>query len=881
VQVDVVLQPRNPAALAAFATAVSTPGNALFRDYLARGQFAGRFGPTAAAIKAVEGSLRSSGLPAGHLSSNHLSLTFSATAGQLSKGFSTSFEQVRMPGGRVAFTNTRAPLFSGTAARYVQGVIGLSNTAQAQRLGLAQVTTHRAMAAHPQVVTGGPQPCSAAVSAGPTNDAYTADQLASAYRFSSLYGAGDEGSGVGVALFELEPNLTTDVSAYQSCYGTSATVTYTKVDGGSGTGAGEGEAALDIEDVIGLAPKASVDVYQAPNSNAGLYQNYEAIVDNDTQKVVSTSWGECESSSGTTIISEEGTLFQQAATQGQSIYAAAGDSGSEDCGTNTLAVDDPASQPYVTGVGGTEITALGPAPTQNVWNEKANGAGAGGGGVSLSHTMPSYQSGAPASLNVINSHSSGTQCKAATGSYCREVPDVSADADPYSGYVIYYNGAWTGIGGTSAAAPLWAAFTALTDASTTCAGKAIGFANPGLYSAAAAAYSSDFNDITSGNNDYTGTNSGLYPAGTGYDMASGLGTPNGAALPAALCGGTTTGNTVTVTNPGTQTTTVGSSVSLQISATDSGGASLTYTATGLPAGLSISTAGLISGAPTAAGSSSVVVTAKDSTGASGTASFTWTVNAKAGNTVTVTNPGTQTTTVGSSVSLQISATDSGGASLTYTATGLPAGLSISTAGLISGAPTAAGSSSVVVTAKDSTGASGTASFTWTVNAASSCTASQLLGNPGFESGNTTWKATTDVILDNSEAGGSEVAQAGSYFAWLDGYGAAHTDTLSQSVALPAGCSSYTLTYYQHIDSTEKTSEGAADTLTLQVLNSSGTVLSTVSTYSNLNAASGYQLITANLAAYAGETITLKWTGTETAKGGGNTDFCIDTTSLED
>jgi hypothetical protein len=91
-------------------------------------------------------------------------------------------------------------------------------------------------------------------------------------------------------------------------------------------------------------------------------------------------------------------------------------------------------------------------------------------------------------------------------------------------------------------------------------------------------------------------------------MASGLATPNGAALPATLCGGSSTGNTDTVTNPGTQTTTVGSSVSLQISGTDSGGLSLTYSATGLPAGLSISSAGLISGSPTTAGSSSVVVT---------------------------------------------------------------------------------------------------------------------------------------------------------------------------------------------------------------------------------------------------------------------------------
>ena len=137
----------------------------------------------------------------------------------------------------------------------------------------------------------------------------------------------------------------------------------------------------------------------------------------------------------------------------------------------------------------------------------------------------------------------------------------------------------------------------------------------------------------------------------------------------------TTGNVVSVTNPGSQTSTVGTAVSLQIQATDSGGATLSYAATGLPAGLGINAAtGLISGTTTATGSSSVVVTASDGTGANGSASFTWTVNPVAGNIVTVTNPGAQTTTVGTAVSLQIQATDSGGATLSYARDG-PAGRS--------------------------------------------------------------------------------------------------------------------------------------------------------------------------------------------------------------
>jgi hypothetical protein len=175
-------------------------------------------------------------------------------------------------------------------------------------------------------------------------------------------------------------------------------------------------------------------------------------------------------------------------------------------------------------------------------------------------------------------------------------------------------------------------------------------------------------------------------------------------------------NTVTVTNPGAQTGTVGTATSLPIRASDSAaGQTLTYSATGLPAGLSINTStGVISGTPTASGSSAVTVTATDTTGASGSVSFTWTINPASGP-VTVTNPGNQTGTVGTATSLQIQASDPG-QTLTYRATGLPAGLSInSSTGLISGTPTASGSSPVTVTVTAASGASGTASFTWTVN----------------------------------------------------------------------------------------------------------------------------------------------------------------------
>ncbi len=247
------------------------------------------------------------------------------------------------------------------------------------------------------------------------------------------------------------------------------------------------------------------------------------------------------------------------------------------------------------------------------------------------------------------------------------------------------------------------------------------------------------------------------------------------------------------------------------------------------------------------------------------------------NTVTVTNPGNQSTTVGNSVSLQIKASDSAsGQTLTYSASGLPAGLSISSSGLISGTPTTAGTSSVTVTATDGTGASGNTSFIWTVSSSSSgCTAKQLLGNPGFETGSAApWTSTTGVINPN---GAGETAHSGTYYAWLDGYGTPHTDTLAQTVSIGSACHTDTFSFWLKIDTSERTSS-AVDTLKVQVLNSSGTVLSTLATYSNLNA-TAYVHKTFSVSSYAGQTITVKFTGVETDKGRGTTNFVIDDTAL--
>ena len=339
-------------------------------------------------------------------------------------------------------------------------------------------------------------------------------------------------------------------------------------------------------------------------------------------------------------------------------------------------------------------------------------------------------------------------------------------------------------------------------------------------------------------------------------------------------------NKVSIFSPGTQTTPVGGSVYLQMQGEDTCTGSLSYKASGLPAGLSInSTTGVISGTTKTAGTSSVTVTGTDSTGPSGSATFTWNIGTTS-NTVTVTNPGSQTGTVGTAASLQVGATDSAsGQTLTYSATGLPAGLSInSSTGLISGTPTTAATSSVTVTATDTTGASGSATFSWTISAASGCGAQQLIQNGGFATGSLTpWTASSGVLTAASSSHPS-YPSTDPYLAWIDGYSGKHTDTLSQTVTIPASCTTATLSFWLYIDSDDPTSK-AYDTFTTQVLNSSGTVLATLGTLSNQNEGTGYVEHSYSVSSFIGQTITIKFTGTETLGDGYDTSFFEDDNAL--
>ena len=366
------------------------------------------------------------------------------------------------------------------------------------------------------------------------------------------------------------------------------------------------------------------------------------------------------------MINSENTSLQEMAAQGQSFFISSGDSGSTMCyqatrgSTNppqddSLNVIDPGAQPFATGVGGTlmgeiinngnswQVPDNGTYPGEFVWNDGGadsfgDPASGTGGGVSDQWPMPSYQSAAAGSLDVVQSASSRT----CGGNFCRQVPDVAADSDPNSGYAVFstQGGApsWGITGGTSAAAPLWAAMTALANASQVCRGLTVGFENPALYSIAGSAYAANFHDTTQGspisgdpNNDtWSGANpdnpSGLYPVQAGYDMATGLGSPVVNVLGNSLCALRSPVYTVTVASPGNQLTVRGQAASLAIHGADSGGAALSYSASGLPAGLSINpSTGVISGTATTPQSTTVTVSAGDAFADAGSTSFNWSV----------------------------------------------------------------------------------------------------------------------------------------------------------------------------------------------------------------------------------------------------------------
>ena len=369
-----------------------------------------------------------------------------------------------------------------------------------------------------------PQACPAAQQQA-VNGAYTSTQLASLFGLDQLFGQGRTGIGQSIAIVEFEQYLPSDVQAFDACYGLNSSIRNISIDGGPPAGPGMGEAALDVEAASVNAPSASLLVYEAPNDNdAQSLDLFNRIASDDAAQVVTTSWGNCEQfiqATDPTYLDVENGVFQRMAVQGQTMIAASGDSGSEDCfPTNSstgLGVDDPGSQPFVVSAGGTSLIGA-TAASQTVWNDceghtilcaegfdptAPHNPGAGGGGLSQKWPRPSYQSAG------INPNST------------RAVPDISYPSDPSAGGVVaFFDHTWTSFGGTSVAAPANAGLFA--DTNQGCFNR-LGLVAPALYTAGPGG--PNYTDITSGNNDFTDSQGGVFAAGVGYDEASGLGTP--------------------------------------------------------------------------------------------------------------------------------------------------------------------------------------------------------------------------------------------------------------------------------------------------------------------------------------------------------------------
>jgi hypothetical protein len=652
----VVLKPRDEQSLKSFIGSVTKLHSKQYHQYLKAGQFAAKFGPSSSTIAAVKSQLSGDGLTVTSVARDGLLIGFRGTTTKVESAFRTSLERYRSAAGITGEQTTKAVSLPSTISGDVAAVIGLNTLVHPEANLIrppksAYAGRRAAKTANFTNYPGAPDACSDATSAATDFGGLTDDQIANAYGATPLYQT-DTGSGVNIGVYELEPFSQSDLATFDNCYfGSGSTpggLTVKTVDQGQPSGSGSGESILDIEDVSAMAPGAHIDVYEAPNTSAGSLDEYAQMVNDDADQIITSSWGLCEQDlqlADPGAQQAEDYIFQQAAAQGQTVLSAAGDTGDDTCNEirsvppptdqNPLSVEDPASQPYVLAVGGTTIQDADPANyDETVWNDGAEWGG-GGGGFSMSWEAPSWQQtaldfpqpgsadytnandvetnagpGTPPALNISDQNWPAGFCENNTAegmsgtTPCRTVPDVSAQADEFTGAVTIYSASfgagaagWITIGGTSSATPIWAAMLALVDASSTCPGPGdnprpgIGFANPLLYAVAAAGdptatnseYHESFHDVTVGNNDVYGLDNGtVFPAKPEYDLASGLGSPilaHGDGTPGLaenlcnLANGTTTTPTVTGLNPSVGPTVAGTSVTVTGSGFRTGGVS--------------------------------------------------------------------------------------------------------------------------------------------------------------------------------------------------------------------------------------------------------------------------------------------------------------------
>jgi kumamolisin len=468
------------------------------RQYLTREEFGRAHGASAGDLEKLRAFAKEFGLHVESENREARMVKLSGTVGQLSKAFGADLRRTEHDSGayrcRSGVLTIPADLES-----VIEGVFGLDNRPQAK-------THFRRRKTQPGI-----RAAAAAVSYSPV-------QVAKAYAFPT----GVTGAGQCIAVIELGGGYkTADLDSFFKGVGVAAPkVTAVSVDGGTNAPTGDsngpdGEVELDIEVAGATAPGAQIAAYFAPNTDQGFIDAVTQAVHDATLKpsIISISWGGPENSWTAQSRDALNSACEDGSTMGVTVLAASGDQGASDGDSDgSPTVDFPAASPYVLGCGGTKIAISGSAIASEVaWNELSANEGATGGGVSENFALPSFQQSAKVP-------------KAPNGFVGRGVPDVAGNADPESGYTVVVDGQSAVIGGTSAVAPLWAGLLALINQSL---GTNVGYVSPLLYAPKAAAA---FHDITSGSN-------GSYSAGPGWDACTGLGSPNGVALLAALKGG--------------------------------------------------------------------------------------------------------------------------------------------------------------------------------------------------------------------------------------------------------------------------------------------------------------------------------------------------------